>query len=181
VRPVFGLLDHAYRRWHRLERVGGILHVGRATWKGAERRLEDGTRVSRGDTVLQLHLDGRLAAAGSVGGGSGAGTGLRFARQFVPACRELAERLEGDPAWAGVVAAHTVSWISPYVAEHWGFEAERLERSVKTRLIRWHLGNLLAAAGGADRRGGRVRPWPVSLWISRRRLCERYLKETTSR
>ncbi len=180
-RPLYGLLDRAYRRWHRLERVGGIFHVGRESWRGAARRLEDGTLVAPGDAILRLHLDGELAAAGSAGADSAAGTGLRFARRFVPACGALAGRMRDDPGWRDVVAVHTVSWISPYVAEHWGFEAERLAGGLGTRLIRWHMGNLLAAAAGRGFRRRQARPWPVALWISRRRLCERYLGEAAAR
>ena len=176
--PVYALVDRAYRRWHRLERVGGIFHVGRESWRGARRRLEDGTEVVPGATILRIHLDGELAAAESAGGGSAAGTGLRFARRYVAACRALAQRLDADPSWNDVVAVHTVSWISPYVGEHWGFEAERLADGLQARFARWHMGNLLAAAD-AHRRG-RERPWPVSLWMSRRRLRERYLDEVAS-
>lgn len=180
-RPVYALLDRAYRRWHRLERVGGIFHVGLESWRGAVRRLEDGTRVAPGDAIVRLHLDGEAAAAGSAGAESAAGTGLRFARRFVPACQALARRIEEDPGWAEVVAVHTVTWISPYVGEHWGFEAERLERGPVTRLIRWHMGNLLAATAGRGFDRARPRPWPVSMWMSRRRLRERYLVEAPPR
>ncbi len=176
--PAYALVDRAYRRWHRLERVGGIFHVGPARWRGARRRFEDGTVLAPGDTILRIHLDSELAAAESAGGKSVAATGLRFARSFVPACRALARRVSEDPGWGDVVAIHTVSWISPYVCEHWGFEAERLAGGLKTRFVRWHMGNLLAAADGHRR--GRERPWPVALWMSRRRLCERYLDETPS-
>ena len=175
--PVYALVDHVYRRWNRLQRVGGIFHVGLERWSGAGRRLEDGTQVSPGDAILELHLDGSLAAAESAGGASAAATGLRFARRFVPACQALARRVDEDPAWADVVAVHTVSWISSYVGEHWGFEAERLADGPRTRLIRWHMGNLLAASDGQEHRRGRPRPWPVELWMSRRRLRERYLTE----
>lgn len=177
---LYGWLDRAYRRWHRLERVGGIFHVGRELWRGAGRRLEDGTEVAPGDAILRLHLDGELAAAVSAGGGSPAATGMRFARRFLPACRDLARRVEEDPAWRDVVAIHSISWVSPYVSEPWGFEAERLADSPKTRLIRWHMGNLLAAAAGQGHRRGLPRPWPVALWISRRRLRQRYLTEPAS-
>ncbi|MFQ5350098.1 MAG: hypothetical protein ACE5EG_06630 [Thermoanaerobaculia bacterium] len=180
-RPLYALLDRAYRRWHRLERVGDIFHVGRETWRGAERRLEDGTALAPGDTVLRLHLDGALAAAESAGGESAAATGRRFARRFLPACRALARRLSDDPRWGDIVAVHTVSWVSPYVGEYWGFEAERLAGGLRNRVIRWHIGNLLAAAEGQDHRRGQPRPWPVALWISRRRLCERYLDEALER
>ena len=157
--------------------MGGIFHVGLDRWRGATRRLEDGTRVAAGDAILRLHLDGAVAAAESTGGDSAAATGLRFARRFVPACQALARRLEEEAAWADVVAVHAISWISPYVGERWGFEAERLADGPRTRLVRWHMGNLLAATERQGHREGRPRPWPVELWMSRRRLRERYLAE----
>ena len=173
----YDLADRLYRRWHRLERVGGIFHVGLETWRGAPRRLEDGTEVTRGSTIARLHLDSQAVTAGSAGAGSAAGAGRRVANQFVPACQALARRLGDDPRWAAVVALHGVSWISPYVSERWGFEAERLADGPRTRMLRWHLGNLLAVAG--DRR--RPRPWPVAFWMSRRRLCRRYCGSAAGR
>ena len=172
--PLYALLDRAYRRWHRLERVGGIFHVGLEPWRGAARRLEDGTEVAPGDAVLHLHFDSQMAADEGAGGGSAAGRGLRFARRFTHACQALARRLREDPQWADVVAVHGVSWISAYVAERWGFESARLVDGPRTRFLRWHMGNLLAAAGRPGWRRGRQRPWPMECWISRRRLCERY-------
>lgn len=168
--PIYALADRLYRRWYRLEPVGDIFHVGLERWRGAGCRLEDGTQVAPGSIVVRLHFDGQALAAGSAGAVSAAGTGLRFARQFTAGCQALARRLSDDPEWAAVIALHGVSWVSPYVAERWGFESHRLADGPRTRLARWHMGNLLAAAG--DRR--RERPWPVSLWISRRRLCRRY-------
>ena len=172
--PVYALADRAYRRWHRLEEVGGILYAGRATWRGARRRLEDGTEVAPGDPILRLHLDGQSVAAEGTAAGSAAATGLRFARRFVPACRALASRVNEDPVWRDVVAVHAVGWISPYVGERWGFEFERLPDGLRTRLVRWHMGNLLSAADRQGHRRGRPRPWPMDVWMSRRRLCERF-------
>lgn len=171
--PLFALVDHLYRRWHRLERVGQILYAGRVRWGGAPRRLADGTDVRPGDPILRLHLDSQLAAADAAGAGSSAGVGRRFARRFLPACAQLARRLREDDGWRDVVAIRGVAWIGPYVGERWGFEFERLPDGLQTRLIRWHMGNLLAVAAAGGQRG--ERPWPFEVWISRRRLCETFL------
>ena len=179
--PINAVVDRAYRRWHRLEEVGGIFYAGRDTWRGARRRLEDGTEVAPGDPILQLHLNGRLVASDGRGSGSAAATGLRFVRRFVPGCQALARRVSEDPVWGDVVAIHAVGWISPYVGERWGFEFERLPKNLRTRLIRWHMGNLLASADHQGHRRGRPRPWPMDVWMSRRRLCERFLTEATGR
>lgn len=173
----YALVDLAYRRWHRLEQVGGILYAGRTVWRGERRRLEDGTEVAPGDPILRLHLNSRLAAAAAAGAGSAAGSGLRFVRRFVPACRALAIRVSEDPVWREIVAVHAVGWISPYVGERWGFEFERLPGGLRTRLARWHMGNLLAAADSPDHRRGQPPPWPMAVWISRRRLFEQFLEE----
>jgi hypothetical protein len=172
--PVYALADRVYRRWHRLEEVGGILLAGRTVWRGARRRLEDGTEIAPGDAILQLHLNGQRVAGDGAGAGSPAATGLRFVRRFVPACRDLARRLSEDPGWHDVVAVHAVGWITPYVGERWGFEFERLPGGLRTWFIRWHMGNLLAAADRQGHRRGRQRPWPMDVWMSRRRLCERF-------
>ena len=178
--PVYALVDRVYRRWHGLEEVGGLFYAGRATWRGAGRRLEDGTEIATGDAILDLHLNSQLAAAEVAGTASAAAAGLRFARRFVPACRALASRVRRDPDWRDVVAVHAVGWVSPYVGEPWGFEFERLPAGLKTRLIRWHLGNLLAAADPRSERRGKPRPWPMAMWMSRRRLCERFPDEANS-
>ncbi len=175
--PVYEVSDRAYRRWNRLEEVGGIFYAGRATWRGAGRRLEDGIEVNPGDPILRLHLNSQLAASDGAEAASPAAAGIRFVRRFVPGCQALARRVSEDPGWRDVVAVHGVGWISPYVGERWGFEFERLPDGLKTRLIRWHIGNLLAAADRAGHRRGHPRPWPMHVWMSRRRLCERFLDE----
>jgi len=171
----YAFVDRLYRRWHGLEEFGGILYAGRSIWRGPMRRLEDGTEVSPGDPILLFHLNSQAAAADGAGAGSAAAAGLRFARRFLPACGALARRVSEDPVWRDVVAVHAVGWISPYVGERWGFEFERLPAGLKTRLIRWHIGNLLAAADSQGSRRGLSRPWPMAVWMSRRRLCERFL------
>lgn len=170
--PLYGLVDRAYRRWHRLEEVGGILYVGRARWRGRPRRLDDGTEVAPGAPILRLHLNSQLAASEGSGAASPAGAGRRFARRFLPACAALARRLETDSGWSDVVAVYGVAWIGPYVGERWGFEFERLPDGFKTRWIRRHMSSLLAVAD--PRSGRREVPWPFEIWISRRRLCERF-------
>ncbi len=172
----YALADAVYRYWNGLEEVGEIFYAGRSTWRGEKRRLQDGTEIAPGDAILRLHLNSQRVAAAGAAGGSAAAVGLRFARRFVPACRALARRLSTDPGWREVVAVHAVGWISPYVGEPWGFEFERLPAGLRTGLIRWHMGNLLAAADPRGRRRGRPRPWPMEIWISRRRLCERFLE-----
>jgi hypothetical protein len=176
---LYALVDLAYRRWHRLDQVGGILYVGRATWRGQRRRLEDGTEVMPGSPILRLHLNSQLAADVSAGAPSAPGSGLRFARRFLPACRALARRVREDPAWSDAVAVYAVGWISPYVGEPWGFEFERLPAGLRTRLIRWHIGHLLAAAAPAGRPA--PAPWPMAIWLSRRRLLERFLDGALTR
>ena len=170
--PLFALADRAYRRWHGLEEIGGILYAGRARWRGQPRRLADGTAVAPGDPILWLHLNSQLAAADTAGASSPAGAGRRFARRFLPACAALARRLQADPGWSDVVAIHGIAWIGPYVGERWGFEFERLPDGLGSRFARWHMRNLMAVADPESRR--RELPWPFEIWISSRRLCERF-------
>ena len=178
--PFYDLVDRLYRRWHGLEEVGGLFYVGRGIWRGAGRRLEDGTELASGDAILHLHLNSQLVAADAAGSASAAAAGLRFARRFVPACRAVARKVREEPGWRDVVAVYAVGWVSPYVGEPWGFEFERLPGGLRTRFIRWHLGNLLAAATPPGQSRRRPRPWPMAMWMSRRRLCERFLDEAVS-
>ena len=176
--PLYAWVDRIYRRWNRLEQVGEILFVGRTHWRGPRRRLEDGTEVQPGATILRLHLNNQLAAAAASAAGTPTGVGRRFARRFLPACTALARRLRDDADWRDVVAVQGVAWIGPYVGERFGFEFERLPGGLKTRFIRWHMASLLAVA---DPDGGRhAQPWPFEIWISRRRLCAQFLAERES-
>jgi hypothetical protein len=180
----YGAVDRLYRWWHGLEPAGELLYVGRTVWKGPPRRLADGTELSPGDPLASLHFNNRFIAAD--GGGAGneakaaaASGAMGFARSFLPAFRALARKLSEEPRWRDVVAVYAVSWIPPQ-AERFGFEFQRLPDGLRTRLIRWHIGNLMTAANFEAGRRRRGRLWPMEILLSRRLLLENFLRERPS-
>lgn len=173
---LYGAIDRLYRRGYRLERVGKLLWVRLDVWRGAPRRLGDGTEVGIGDQILRLHLDNQLIAAESGSAETPAASGLRFARRFFPAYRALARRVSEDADWGRAVAVHHIGWIPPH-GERFGFEFERLPDGWRARWIRWHMTNLMMVANPEAGRRERQRLWPMEIWLSRGRLIASFLEE----
>ncbi len=169
-----------YRRLHRLEPVGRLLWIGRSVYHGPRRTLADGTVVEPGARIDTLHFDNQFLGDESGAAESAAASGIRFARSFFPAFRELARRADQDPGWRSVAAFRGVGWFPPH-GEKFGFEYQRLPDGARTRWLRWHIANLVSAYNPAAGRRERARLWPMEIWLSRRRLLDSFRRSAGRR
>jgi len=150
-------------------RYGAVLQFGISPYRGPTTKLRDGTLVSRGDRILHLHLDNRVAA------------GLVDRRSPNPwslmenAARDLdvLAELVASGRLGGVRAVRGVTALAPGAARL-GFEVRPLPHNLRWSLIR----NLFALVLASYHRDGareldRGLPWPAEAWLSSRALQRR--------
>jgi hypothetical protein len=172
-------VEEAYRRLHRLRRVGPVLLVGEGVHRGRPRRIDEHTVLRPGDPLGVLHFDNRALSRarrerGKGSGGLGGGAFL-FARLFLEALDALAEEARRDPRLADVPAYHGITWIPPR-GEELGFVSEPLPDGWRTTLRRLHFRLLLRVFGpglkAVHRRAQRLHPH--AYWLSRTSLLENF-------
>lgn len=161
---VFRGLEWSYCRVLRLEPVGPLLYIGRRTYRGPQREL-GGMQIRPGDPVGIMHFNnGALQEAQA--DRNEANGGFVFARLLVKAMRVLAERVERDPAYAGIRAFYGITWIPPH-GQRLGFVIEPLPDSWRARWLRFYFRTLLFAFNPRASRqmGGALRP--QRFWMPR--------------
>ncbi|MGH7776112.1 MAG: MFS transporter [Candidatus Dormibacterales bacterium] len=159
----------AGRRGIRPVRPGGVLRYDLEPHRGPEVRLADGTVVSPGDLLVEIHLDNRVFAQAHVGPGD-AWDMLRRVGEDLDA---IAARL-ADPSLADVRAVHGVTLLAPS-GRRLGFEVWPVGSSWRWRLTRFFMVGLVALydSGGWDAARAYARRWPGEIWMSRARALER--------
>lgn len=152
---------------------GFILRVGLVRYRGPRLTFHDGTVVSFGDLVAELHVDNRGAAALHQEGHAG----LRFRREIFRALPVLAEELRTRPEYQRVqaVGGPSLLWAEATAV---GFEHWPLPPLTRWWLTIWER-YLLARYHPAGRRrlaqGNRTELRQI--WLSRRTLLERFGRE----
>lgn len=169
--------DRLYRRWHGLDcpraYVPPILciEVHLNLW---HRCLSDGTIIRPGDRVGMLHLDNRRVVALHGNGVHPGAIGLAFRRDFLASLRRLGA-LAGPDGPLSSVTAFTAVTLFHRGLRRLGFEPDR-DGLMWPRLTAAYQRALLATLHP----GGPARVTPLAarhaerLWLSRRRLLERY-------
>ncbi|HVC40863.1 MAG TPA: hypothetical protein VND54_02685 [Candidatus Saccharimonadales bacterium] len=162
--------EHRYLRHHHVTQVedGSVLRFEVRHHRGPTVALADGTRVHRGDRIVELHLANNTVAPDVDTPGWSPFQVITSARGDL----EILARLVTTGRLGSVVALHAVSLIAPALARL-GFEVVPLESTLRNRLLHFYLVGLLAVyhpdgwkAAGRARRGS----WPSEAWISARGL-----------
>ncbi len=151
---------------HRVEpaRPGGLLLYRVQRYRGPARDLADGTRIARGDPIIELHLANRRLNE------------MRRRPGYQPwravsAMRGDVEEL-GRAIAAGrlgpVTALHGVALMGA-AGGRLGFEAHELHHTWQTAFVRYFMAGIDAVyhPAGLGRLDGRARSrWPVEVWMS---------------
>jgi hypothetical protein len=148
---------------------GGVLAYSLRRHKGRRVRLADGTVISFGDLVLEVHLDnGAMTQA--------AGTSPWRRLELARADLAVLGQAVADARFGPVRAAHGTALLG-VAGRRIGFELYRLPRTWKWRIERIFLVGMdvIHHPQGTRRlhRPGAER-WPSELWMSRATLLDRY-------
>lgn len=171
VRAALTPVELGYRRAHRLQPLGRVLLLGRASHRGAALVLEDGTRIEPGAPIGVLHFN-NLGFA-QMRAPTAAAAARAFAREMLASMQALADVARDDPHCAAIQAFHATSWLPPH-GRKLGFAALPLPAGMLTRLQAAWFGLLLWAFAPARETRERARPQPHAYWLGRRALLERF-------
>ena len=153
---------------------GYVLRFSVIRHRGPRVTLADGTVVSPGDPVGELHLDNRRVAALHTEGRAG----LRYRREVFRLLPVLARDLETRPEYRAInaVCGASLFWAEAVLA---GFENRRLPAFTRWWLGWWERFLLVRYHPAGRRRLDQGRRTELrQLWISRRTLLERYGRDT---
>ncbi len=165
-----GHIDSRYQRANRLQPVGPILYVGRATYRGPAMRFDDETELKAGDEVGMLHFNN--ARFSQMESGTSTAAALGFARLMLESMHDLAERAFHDPAFCDLPVFHAVSWL-PAHGHRIGFVTRPLPDGIRKRLLAvWF--RLLVWAFAPARQSRGARPEPHFYWLTRKTLLQRF-------
>ena len=150
-----------------------VLHVHFGRYRGAPITLPDGTEITRGDWVTDLHFNNQVLGAAS-----------RTASAFQLA-RMIAEDMVALAAWtaqpespAARSRAVTGVTLIGRAAPRLGFTIRERPITFKAKLDRFFMEGLMAIynPGGLGRleRGTTYGSYPVEVWMSRAELLRRY-------
>ncbi len=176
---VWVLVEHltAWRQRIRPIRPGAMLRYAVTHHRGQRVELRDGTSISDGDPIIELHFDNhRLVEL------SRAGTSpwpfLQHARDDLI---EL-ERLLSTGVIAEVKALHGVTLFAP-AAVRLGFEVQALPRTWRHGLDRFFLVGLVVLyhPAGWNAAVHHAPRWPGEIWMSRQVFSRRYAREGAGR
>lgn len=144
-----------------------LIHIGR--YHGRPITLPDGTTISRGDLVYELHLNNQQLAR--------AEGDLGLIPQLRADLRALAAWVRRSGSLPGPRALYGFSLMSPG-ARRLGFTTRDRPLTLKVRLDRFFLVGLLALYNvrGVERlrRGTTYRHYPQEIWMSLDELMRRY-------
>lgn len=172
-----GAVDRVYRRWHRLQPVGPVLHVGRTRYRGPGREFADGATLRPGDFIGTMHFDNQRIAA--LAHHSRSATGMHFARLVFPSLRRLGELLENDEAFRDVVVMQGVGWFDHGTTL--GIVNEPIPPGPRRRLLARYLGLMAWAFAPDQGSAGDARRDPTVTWITRGVLLTRFARESRHR
>ena len=164
-------IDRRRRHIRRIRSRGGILGVELTRWRAAPVTLDDGTRISPGDPVGELHFENR--AIERFDPVAWLTAGFEAGRADLVALAGWAER---QPPGLEPVAYHGATILWP-IARRFGFEIHDRRRTFRVRLEDWYDRGILArwAPAGRDRlRRGRGALLTRDAWLSANELRRRY-------
>lgn len=128
-----------------------LLHYRQRPYQGEEVKLDDGSVLSKGDSVLELHFDNRRLYEI----GASAKSTLHIAIQMIRGVEQqlpaLASRIAEEPNLANVKALYGVSMINRG-AEKLGFIVQELPKGLFATASRWYLALLLLVIHPAGQR-----------------------------
>ncbi|HYM51151.1 MAG TPA: hypothetical protein VET65_11370 [Candidatus Limnocylindrales bacterium] len=154
----------------RAVRPGSLVRYALGTHHGRPVRLQDGVLVSRGDRLLELHMDNRtLLRLASSGFDPFAADRLGSGE-----LHELATAIRSG-ALGPVRALHAVTPFAPALRRQ-DFEVRPVPHTVAfwfTRLYMTGLFALYHPSGWAALTPHRARRWPSEVWMSRERFLQR--------
>ncbi len=175
---VWVLVEHltAWRQRIRPVRPGAMLRYAVSRHRGARVALRDGSSISDGDPIIELHFDNHRLVELSRGGTS-PWQFLQHARQDLA---EL-ERLLSSGAVAEAKALHGVTLFAPAVARL-GFEVRPLPRTWRSAFERFFMVGLVVLyhPAGWTAAARHAMRWPGEIWMSRSALTRRYSSETAT-
>jgi MFS family permease len=149
----------------------GVLRVRLARFRGRSIELPDGTRVRRGDRIVELHLNNRrLTQVASLGT-------FALLRMMADDLRALAAWVEQPDFPADVRALHGVTLLSR-AGPRLGFTLRARPKNLHTWLERFFMHGLLVLYNleGVERllQGSTYGDYPQEIWMSRGELLRRY-------
>lgn len=179
-------LDPVLRKIHRVQEFTEdprcILRVALGV-SPQDLQLSDGTRIRRGDPIIELHLWNERVPR-MPPGGPDLGWGLQFYRRLIVSLRQLARWMAQHPEAQRARALKGETSLvepSPQLARALGFDLVRVERDAKGwRRLRARMDNLyvwmlMRTHNPSSLRGRRLRQLErVQFWISRDAFLQRY-------
>ena len=181
------LVEWLFEKLYHVERLDPddetvALRIAFQVRSGREIVLEDGTRITPGSRIAELHLRNDLLADIHRRYNDPRRVGLEYMRITRRAMAILATRWSTDPRLEGVVAVHATN-LFPEHAHYGGFEVRELLPVWRRKLLSWHVRRIVT---GAHPRGhervmldGRPRELK-ELWLSRE-MCIRLFGEARTR
>jgi YkoP domain len=166
-RKVLGWVDAWYFRRHQLRSLGPVLLLGRAQYRGAEIRFEDGTVLRDHDPIGRLHFNNASIAA--LGEGSIHRVGFRFARLMRESLRRLAEAAQTDPALRDLQVFQGMTWL-PAHGEVVGFVSTPMPKGWKRVALAAHFRLLSWVFAPSVRIRERQHAAPRLYWLTRASL-----------
>jgi hypothetical protein len=169
---VWLLVEHitAWRQRIRPIRPGAMLRYAPARHRGEPVELRDGTRISGGDPIIELHFDNHRLVELSRTGTS--------PWPFVQHARDDLTELEKLLSNGGVADAKALHGLTLFAAAgmRLGFEVRPLPRTWRFALERFFLAGLVVLYHPAGwKAAARHAPrWPGEIWMSRATLTRRY-------
>lgn len=155
---------------------GGALRIRAVTYRGDGFGLSDGTSVTPGQRIGEVHLRNDTLASLHDQAEGPRQVGWLFRDLMVRGLRDLAELVRDGEPYRHLPAFYGTSMLH-YGADKLGFEVRPVRPGVRLSLLRAYQRVLTARYHplGSDRmsRGTRVRD-PAEVWISRRTLLARY-------
>jgi hypothetical protein len=166
-RKVLGWVDAWYSNRHQLRSLGPVLLLGRAQYRGAEIRFEDGTVLRDHDPIGRLHFNNASIAA--LGEGSMQRVGFRFARLMRESLRRLADAAQTDPELHDLQVFQGMTWLPAHGAVV-GFVTTPMPKSWKRTVLSAHFRVLSWVFAPSARIREREHAEPRLYWMTRAAL-----------
>lgn len=138
--------DRAYRRWHKLEAVDEFLLVRKQSYHGAPQVLRDGTQLTAGDTVLDLHFNNEFMAQLYQNNPNASSRRVvwSFGKALINSMNQLHQDLQTKYAADDIKAITGVTWFKTH-GDKVGFESQPLPPGWRRWLLHWQFRLLLLA------------------------------------
>lgn len=170
VRHCLRAVDGFYQRWHRLQRVGPLLFVGQAHYRGPPRQFPDGTELGPGDVLGILHFNNARIAA--LEAGTPTAVALGFARLLFESLRVLADLCRNDERFREIKAFQGIGWLRH--GAQIGFINEPVAEGRRKRFLAAHIGLLVWAYAPRNGTAIAASPEPTVTWLTRAALLRRF-------